>query len=196
MKRNVLATMIFALCFAVAMLLHAASESKYDTDLTAAAVTFGPVNGRTIVKSVYGTSDLDGATFKLYARTGNKVAPTTSPTNGATVIAISNASSTITTNDHVVYVHDNGTLDKTTVSASTTSNITLAAAITVAGATGDFVYEVSQQAQLDFSTTGAAVGTNVYGKFEGFVFATPGDSPLYVVLDGTSNAVINVTVEK
>jgi len=172
-------------------------ESKYDSGTTAAEVNFKPYIGKQIVKAVYATTDKAGGTVKIYASNGVKVAPTTAPTNGATVIAVSNASYSLTNGDHVVYVHLDGTLDKTTVSTATTSNVTLAAAITVAGATGDYLYELTQQAQLDFDTSGAGVGTNKYGKFESdAVFITPSDSPIYVVADGTSNCVVNVAVER
>ena len=173
-----------------------AQETKYQAGTSSAAVTFGPVPGRQAVKSVYATTDKSGAVVKFYARGGaGKAAPTTSPTNGAQLIYVDNTDNAYTTNDVVVYVHANGTLDQTTVSANTTSNLTLAAGITVAGATGDYIYELTQQGQVAFDTAGAAVGTNKHGKFEGTVFDVPGDSPVYIVLDGTSNAVLQATAE-
>lgn len=171
-----------------------AQETKYASGTTSAALTFGPRHGRQVIKSVYAATDLAGGVVKFYAIGGaGKLAPTAVPTNAADVIYVANTGNLLTTNDVVVYVHANGTLDKTTVSANTSSNCTLAAGITVAGAAGDYIYEQTQQGQILVGLAGTAVGTSDVLNASGDVFAVPGDSPCYVVLDGTSNAVLQVT---
>lgn len=180
--------LLVLLCLAVFAVQPAfALDSKLATGSTSAALTFGPSSGQTVVKSLYADSDKAGSVVKLYARSGNKLIPTANATNGATVIAI--AGTTLTTNDVVVYAHANGVLDTTTIVTATSSNATLAAAITVAGSAGDVLYEVSQQGQI-------SVGSNTVSTAGEAVFATPGDSPLYCVLDGTSAAKLQVTVAR
>lgn len=175
-----------------------AQETKYASGTSSAALTFGPQNGRQVIKSVYATTDKAGGVVKFYARgSAGKAAPTATPTNGATVIYISNPSYATSagfyTNDVVTYVHANGTLDQTTVAACTASNVTLTAGITVAGATGDYLYELTQQGQILVGLAGTGAGTNDVLTTAGDVFAVPGDSPCYVVLDGTSSATLQAT---
>jgi hypothetical protein len=97
----------------------------------------------------------------------------------------------------VVYVHANGTVDYTTISSSANAtNVTLAAGISVAGAAGDYLYEVTQQGAILLGIPGTGYGTNETINLAGDLFATPGDSPLYVVVDGTSNALLQVTIDR
>ena len=172
-----------------------AGESRYASGTTSAAVTFGPQSSQSVIKSLYATTDKAGGTAKLYA--WDQVAtltPTAAPTNGATVIAVANSAGALTTNDMVVYVHDTGTVEYRTISASSTNSVTISSALTEAGTTGDRIYELAQVAQLDFDSSGAGVGTNKYGSFSGdAVYVSPGGSPIYAVVDGTSNSVVNVT---
>jgi hypothetical protein len=138
----------------------------------------------------------ENSAVKFYARTGNAYAPTASQTNGALLIAVANSSLALTTNDVIMYVHANGTLDYDTIAGPiTTTNITLTTGLTVAGASGDYIYELSQQGQIVVGYDGAGVGTNDGITVSGDVFVTPGRSPLYAVLDSTSNATLQVTAD-
>jgi len=177
---------IVALCaFAATMLI--AGDSAYDTGTTAAEVTFGPnPYSQTVIKAIAAESDKAASVVKIYSKTA-KYFPTTSPTNGATVIAIANTGTAVTNGDHVVYWHADGTVDKTTVASATTSNITLAAAITVAGADGDAVYELGQDWQIDLGAASL--------EKTGDIYYSPADSPVYVVADGTSACFVAVSID-
>jgi hypothetical protein len=191
-KIMVAGVLLLAAIFTVAVI---AQETKYNSGYTSAVLTFGPnVSGKTVIKGVFATTDLEGGVIKFYARGGaGKAALTATPTNGAQLIYVDNTGNAFTTNDIVVYVHKNGTLDRTTVSANTTSNLTLAAGITVAGTSSDYIYELTQQGQLLVGLAGTAVGTSDVLNITGDVFVSPGDSPVYLVLDGATNTVLQAT---
>ena len=154
------------------------------------------------MKSVYATSDKIDSVVKVYAKgSAGKTAPTYNAALNDTTIAIANASfassAGYTTNDSVVYVHANGTVDYRTVSTANATNVVLSSGISVAGASGDYLYEVTQQDQWLVGHYGTGTGTNdTIDRTGAMLFATPGDSPLYVVLDGTATAVLSVSVEK
>lgn len=185
----------------IGVLTAMAQETKYASGTTSAALTFAPGVSRTVVDSVYATSDKEDGAVAFYARgSAGKVAPSATPTNGQMVISVANASfdssAGMTTNDRVVYVHADGTTDYRTISASTATSVTLSAGISVAGATGDYLYEVTQQGAIVVGFDGAAAGTNDTLAASGRVYVTPADSPLYVVLDGTAACKLMVTVTK
>jgi len=183
------------LCVLIVTVL--AGETKYATGTASAAVTFDPGTGRTVVESVYATCDKEDGAVKIYARggTGKKIV-TTAPA-ATNVIYVSNSSYGLTNGDSVVYFYADGTAPLyRTISGQTTSNVTLSSAISTAGSTSDYLYEVTQQGQIVVGYDGAAVGVNDGLATSGNVFETPGDSPLYCVLDGTSNSVLQVTVDK
>lgn len=179
----------------LALVVSVFAESEYDSGTSEAAVNFGPNVKESIVTFIHAESDKEDSDIKIYAADGNKLAPTSNPTNAATVIAVDNTGYLLTTNDLVMYVHEAGTLDYTTVSEATTSNVTLAAGITVAGASGDYLYELTQQFQVGVGYAGTGEGTNDYKNLAGEVFETPSDSPLRIVVDGTANAVVSATVQ-
>lgn len=167
-------------------------ESKYDADASAvSAVVFGPAanGGQLVVKAMSAVSTGTAATVKYYARTGSKVAPTVAPTNGNTVILVANTDNVLTTNDLVAYVHKGGAVDYTTVSANSATSVTLAAGITEDGAEGDYIYELSLQGQRNLG----AAAVDIAGDA---IFATPSDSPLRVLNDGTGGNSLTVTVQK
>jgi len=171
-----------------------AGESKYATGTASAAVTFAPQTGQMLVKCVCATTDKENGAVKFYD--WNEVAtvsPTTAPTNGQSTILISNSAYAYTTNDMCVYEFASGAVLYRTISAATTSNVTLNAALDAAGSTTDRLYELSQGGQIVVGFDGATPGTNDSIAVAGDVYVTPGGSPLYVVLDGTSNSVLQVT---
>lgn len=186
-----------ACLLALAVMVPALAETKYATGSTSAAVTFGPnVYGQRVIKSLYANTDTEGGAVKIYARgSAGKVAPAETPTNGQSVIVISNASGLFTNSDHVAYVHANGTVDKTTLSSVTSTTITFAAAITVAGATGDYVYELTQQGQILVGYDGTSPGALDGVATSGDVFVGPADSPIYLVVDGGTTTVIQATAD-
>jgi hypothetical protein len=176
-----------------------AQETKYAAGSTSAAVTFGPgYLGKTVVKSLCATTDKAGGAVKFYARGGaDKVLPSATPTNGAVVIDLVNTGHVFTNGDIVVYAHASGVCDQTTIASATETNVTLTAGITEAGASGDALYEVTQQGQMLVGMLGTGVGTNDVLNISGdALFVTSGNSPLYVVLDGTAACVLQVIAGK
>lgn len=168
-----------------------AQVTKFATATNTAEVVFAPnVYGKTEVSAILAKSDKTTAAVKLYAVGGaGKVKPQTAATNGALTILVSNPSAGFGTNDVVVYVYANGAAPlKTTVASSTTGTVVLASGLTQAGTTNDALYEVTQQGEISIGTT----ALNLAGDL---VFATPGDSPLYVNADANTNIVLTVTTK-
>lgn len=185
--------LLIALMAIFAVTAAQAQETKYVSGSSSAALTFAPNPfGKVIVKSLFATTDKQGGVVKFYARSA-KAVPNAVPTNAATVIAFANTAA-MTNSDIVCYVHANGTLDQTTISSATSSNVTLTAGITVAGASGDALYKLTQAGQILVGLYGTGAGTNDVLNVAGDIFASPGDSPVYLVIDGTSSAVLQATV--
>jgi hypothetical protein len=147
------------------------------------------------VKNVQTSCDSPLGAVTFYARSGNKVSPTTAPTAIATEILVPTGHG-MTTNDLVIYVWANGTTPVCrTVSDCTTTSITVVAIGTV-GTTSDKIYEVSAQGKIIVAGNSAAAGTNTLGNYPGDLFSTPGDSPLYVTMASVTNTCLQVTVQK
>ncbi len=188
---------------AVCALSALAGETKYDGDYdgtvtTSAAVLFGPNrSGQLKVVGLSATTDKEGGVVKFYARGGSaKRTVAGAQAAAATHIGLTNTGMGLNTNDLVVIAHASGTVEYGTVSGpNTTTNITLSSGLTYALTTSDQVYEVTQQGLKLVGLAGTGVGTNDVCDLFGTVFVTPSDSPLYVTLDGTSNTVLQVTVE-
>lgn len=188
------------LMVAVAALMAAvavAQDTKYATSSTGVdpSMTFGPTFSPQVVKSLQTSCDVALGAVKFYTRTG-KYAVT--GTNSTTIVNFTNPSTgapyLVNTNDVVVYVHANGTIAQTTVSAATSSNVTLAAALTVAFSSGDYLYDLAQSGQIVVADNTAAAGTNKLGSYAGDVFAIPADSPCYAVMDSATNTCFSATV--
>lgn len=177
--------------------------AEYETqDSIVGAVTFAPGRSATVVKSIYAVSDNASGTLTPYVvGSSGKKALTATPTNGQTTIALSNASFTaaagLTTNDLVVYVHSDSTCDYRTISAATSSNVTLSSGISKAGTSSDYVYEIVAHTPLNVAFAGAGPGTNDVLNLSGeAVYVTPGNSPLRLVLTGSATTNLTVTVDK
>lgn len=184
----------------VAMVLVAvvamAQETKYSASTTGTdpAVTFGPKNGRQTVASLQTSCDVALGAVKFYTRAAKYAVTGTNGSN--TAITFLNPTVAVNTNDIVVYVHANGSVEKDTVASTVTTNgCTLTTGITTAYAAGDYLYEVSLAGQIVVADNTAAGGSNKLANISGDVFAVPGDSPLYVVMDGATNTCLSVTVK-
>jgi hypothetical protein len=173
-------------------------ESKYATGTTSAAVTFGPSQGRPVIKHIHAVSDKLGAVCKIYAKGGvGKVKCTSAASASATHIPITNTGVGLTTNDPVVVVHATGNIEYRTLTGyNSATNVTLSSGLTYALTTSDYIYELAQGAEMLVGGFGTGAGTNDTFTATGEVYAGPGDSPLYVVVDGTNVSKINATVEK
>ena len=187
MKKILSAVICTACLLGSAPLVKAELQSQYVTHATSSVLHFAPRANQSAVISICATSDKAGSVIDFFAKTGSEQTVTATPTNGATVVYITNTGLAMTTNDVVVYYHDtSGTMDGTTVSAATTTNITLAAGITEAGNASDVVYEVSRQGQV-------AVGSNSVNLSGSAIFCTPKESPIRLVLDGTAACKLSAT---
>ena len=201
MKRMVTMGTAFLVGLAIAGTALAELESKYATGSTSAAVTFGPKKtAGCILKSLFAVSDKLSSVVKVYARPASlsKFLVSITLSNGATHIPITNTGSAIGNSATVVYWHANGTCDlrATAGSGNSATNITLSSGISAAGASGDYVYLITQQGSMQVGFWGTGAGTNDVLSLQGEVFGTGADSPLYLVLDGTSACTINATVDR
>lgn len=168
------------------------AESKYSTSATGTnTVTFGPVSGGFKVTGLYLTGDTNPCQLIFYSRGSGAVryAPSVTPTSGQSVIWFTNPSSAVTTGNHVVYMHANGTVHKTTITAGTPTNATMAAALTLAGATGDYLYEIVPAWQMTYAGTAIS-------EFGGNIYAVPPGWPLSLQMLGGTNSIIGVTTDR
>ena len=186
-NRNVWVLMTGACVFGLVWCVMA-SESKYATGTTSAAIVFGDSLTGYEVTGLYVKSDKAAGTCDFYTRASRTVV-TAAPTNGATVVRMDNATAGIQQNDVVVYEHANGTLHQTTASAVSTTNITLAAAITLAGNAKDVVWGMEKSYVLP-------VGDSAALNPAGVVFAVRGRSPLVIKADGTGAVHAAATVNR
>lgn len=196
MKKIGLMVMALALMVVAAM----AQESKYSAVVTGIgtdpAVTFSPKNGQQMVSSLQTSCDVPLGAVKFYTRAGKYLV---TGTNSATEILITNPSASggfvVTNSDKIVYCHANGTVDYDTVSSCSSTSVTMTTGYSIAWATGDYLYEVSQKHQIVVADSTAGVGTNKTANFQGDIFAVPGDSPVYITLDNSTNGCLSVTVK-
>ncbi len=186
------------LCILGAPVIYAELYSEYDSGTSSAAVTFGPGTGVTVVKAVSATTDKEDGAVKIYTRGGSgKTAATSAAAASATHIPLTNTGLGLNTNDTMVIVHNTGNVEYRTVSGYTsTTNITLNSGLTYALTTSDYIYEVSQDFEIVVGFDGAGSGTNDSVNLTGDIYASPSDSPVYVVLDGTGTAKLGVTIDK
>lgn len=191
MKRFSIAMLSMVIVLALS-LVAGAFESKWATTAAGATIanTYGPSAAGFMVKNLYATSDKAASLVKFYAKGGGeKLAITTASTSGAQVVYCSNADQSFTNSDVVIYKHANGTLLATTISSVTTGTITLATGITLAGTTEDVIYEVTEQNRL-------ACGATTVNPASGYIWAVPGDSPLYITLDSGTNGLLSTTTDR
>ena len=184
---NVWALVIGAFVFGL-ILSVMASESKYATGTTSAAVVFGDSPTGYDVTGLYVKSDKEAGVCDFYTKKSRSTV-TVAPTNGATVVAINNATAGIAQNDVVVYAHANGTLHQTTAASVTTTNSTLASAITIAGNAADVVWGMQKSFVLP---VGASAALNPNGA----IFAVEGRSPLVIKADGTGSVHVAATANR
>ena len=199
MKKFAYIMLIIGMCaMAVGAFARPETKSQATVNGTEVAVNFGPRRGQTVVKSIFGTTDLLDAKVSFFTVGGAGSRPVLEDaTNGATLITLLNTGNAMATGDLVMVKHDDGSLDYRTVWTNTLTNITLAtgisSALTEAG--DDRVYEMVANGQIVVGFFGTGVGTNDTIKAAGeALYATPGDSPLRATLNGTTNISLTVTV--
>lgn len=192
-------TLSLVVLLALSVVAIAANDTEYEaaTDATA-EVTFGP--------DPYGVvTILDGdivpqynGTLKIYAKGGaGRVTPSSYPSVATNVIPVSNSSYALTNSDIVVWYDTSADVsEKRTISSATTTNVTLDSAVTSIPATGDQLYEVTQQGQIDITTN----DTNEHLALRQYTFVSPADSPVYMIAStgggANSNVTMTVTVDR
>lgn len=186
---------VLALLLGVTVVWASSRQSRYATAANngGARVVFGPQRGSTLVKHVAYSCDkaLGKITFK--ARSGN---PQTVTSTSTTTINLDNTGYILTNDYMVVYSYVSGANPEyRTVATATTTNVVLSSAPSSTTAAGDKVYRVTSQGVATVGANGAGAGTNSIGSLSGDVFATPGNSPLVVELESSTNATLQVTVE-
>lgn len=197
---NRIGKMIVALAMLVLSVVSGAwaQQTKYSTSTSATSptVTFAPRGGQTEVVALQTSCDVALGAVKFYARGGaGKKVVTLAAAAAVTNIYVENASYGITNGDTVVIVPASGAAPQfLTVGQASTTNFNVGTAITAAQTTSDYVYEVTQQGQVVVADNTAAAGTNKIYSEAGTLFATPGDSPLYVTLSSATNTALQVTV--
>lgn len=196
MFKGIAAVVLVMLICIMAPLAFGDLQSKYATGTTSAAVTFGPGGGVSVVKGLFASSDKLNSVAKIYARSGNKVKPSSAQSVVGTTILMTNTGYAFTNSDSVVVSHANGTVDYRTVSSATLTSIVVNANTSYALTTEGRVYEVSQQGEMLIGYKPTATSTNALLNLSGDLFATPGDSPIYIVVDGTAACKVTATVDK
>lgn len=187
---------VFALCLVA---VSWAGETKYSTSASATspAVTFAPGNGQRTVVGLAASCDKVLGQVKFFARSGSGKHRVTEASDAAsTNVVISNTSYGITNSDTVVIVHASGAAPEyRTVGVATATNFSITAGLTAATTTDDFVYEVAQAGAVPVGDSATAAGSNTVLNITGPIFTTPGDSPLHVTLDSSTNTLLQVVVD-
>lgn len=168
-----------------------AAESEDDSDASgASSVIFRPRSGQTLVKTIVAKSGTSTAAVEFIERhvQTDVQTVTETPTNGQFIIWIDNDGFPFTNNDIVVYWHEATQVpDFRSVTNATATNVWLSSGISAAGTDEDRVYEMTNAASIP-------IGTSLYSLAGSVLYATPGDSPLRVVLTGATNGTLIVTV--
>ena len=188
LKLNILAAALVAAACAWPFQAPAA-ESKYDTHTNLAEIIFAPnPYGQRVITSILASSDVGTGAVKLYGRSGSKVLASEAETNGQFTITVAD-NLAITNADTIVYVYSDGATPLvTTAGVCTATSIKLGTAISQAGTTADAIYEIAQQGELKIGTT----ALNLAGYT---VWASPGDSPVYITVNANTAAVLTATSE-
>lgn len=198
---------VVLLALVIGQVAAVAAESGYSTGTTSATITFGPVqDARRIVKAVDAQSDVAQATITYYWRPagtykyGVNTSAAFAAANATNLYIAANTS--LTNGDKIVYVHNNGTCDYLSMIASgatpSMTNIYTSSGITIAATNGDYIYEVQEKGGVEFGyIAGGAVTTSngTYSVAGDALVATPTDSPLVGVVNGTARCRLQLTVE-
>lgn len=180
---------LVAIASAAIAAIAMAGESKYDTEtsgVTSVVFKHQDAGWKTEFTSAnHGTSA--AKLIKFYGRkdTSPMMYFTGSETNAATVIDVANTG--IASNDTIAVVYSDGAAPSIhTVTAATTTNVTVSSGITQAGTTKDFLVELGQVGQIYVDATSKAVNAD-------YRVYTPGSSVLYVTMETATNAHLTVT---
>jgi hypothetical protein len=178
-------------------------QTKYATsgDADDPAVTFAPnPAGATVVKSIQAKVAGEDGTLSVYAGNGYKAQILKGVASSGTNLTVAQSSAvTITNGDTVVVVGKDGYALYSAVNNCSTGTIYLDTALGSAVTNGSYVYEVTLQGSIPFAGDRATVlgVTQVWMNVAGeALWATSGDSPLYIVAGSTTGATLQVTVEK
>lgn len=176
--------------FAVASVALGATKFDATTDGSDAELVFGPKLGNQSVTAISAISDAAGKLAKVYVRdAAGFYNPSAAATSTAVVVSVANTGNALlVTNDVVVIVYADGSVQKTTISDNTATSITLADGLTSALTTSDKIYEMTQVYQ-------ATVGTTLVTPEGNPIVDVPADSPVFISLSAATNGNISATVK-
>jgi len=173
-----------------------AAQTKSDADSAAPAATsevlFGARDVQLLVKSILAKSGAAGDQLDFYVRdTSNSLNPysVSAAQTAGTHVPIVNTGVVVSNNDVVVIQWANGTARKYTVSGATATSVTINATSTDALTTSDKVYEMVAAGSI-------TIGSNAYSESGEALYATPGNSPLWIQADGTNGNYMVITIEQ
>lgn len=190
-------SIVIAVAFAVVALSAIAQQfqTKYDYSgaitetALSTAVNFSPAKGGpTLVKAVSGYSQAGAdAALRFYARDGSPVYLGVAATTAQKTVFFPS----FTSNEFVMVDYGNGNVSWDTLSAVTSSNVTLVTGLSESGTVAVArLFAMDPIAELFM---GAATA---YAEAGDAIVATPADSPLRVASTGTATNYVTVTVQK
>lgn len=184
-KRTILfVTLLLALLSAGVLI---AAQTKSDSDAAGVSiVVFGAKDRPQVVKSIYAKSATSTATLVFYTKTGSAAQIGIASTNAATTIFFTNTQ--VTNDDFVVYQHSGGAVFESLVTSATATSALLATALSTAGTTSDYVYEVTENGTIYIANT-------AFNQDGPVMYAIPANSPLYIVCTGIDTNYLLVTVD-
>jgi hypothetical protein len=191
--KNIVISIAAMLC--LAGIIYA--ETKYAADATAAgaAVNFKAKSEGWYVKAINaecGASDKD---IKVYARKAQALNPQEVTVVVDATCTVVNTGLAINTNDLLIVQHVNGTADyRTATTGTSASQIVLSAAPSVAFAAGMKIYEIEQIGNINMGITNTS-GVASKDLAGDALIVTPKDSPLRVLVDGSTNNIVTVTAQ-
>lgn len=192
--KNMMAAMVLS-CACALSLMAGEIISSYNTttDGTSAVVNFSKSDNGWNVKATYAkvtTADATTAALKWWGSSGDVLVSTAVATSGATVITLDNSAGLLTTNSVVLYCYSDGSAPLySTISAATTTNITLGTGLGKAGTVKDRIYELTQIGEVSVATT-------AFNQEGDVMLATRSDSPLRVTCGTGTNISLTVTAGK
>ena len=175
-----------------------AALTKTDSDAAAPGATsevcFAATDTKLVVKSIFAKSGTAGDTLVLYAKDyDDTLNPYTvsAATAAGTHVPIGNSGTypnMVTNGDHVVLQWADGTVQHTMCSGRTATSATITATSSKALATTTKLYKMEAAGTI-------TIGSTAWNEAGPALYATPSDSPLYILATGTNANTLVVTAE-
>lgn len=190
---------IAGVCLCVAGLVEVwGALTKSDSDAAAPGATsevlFASTDAKLVVKSIFAKSGTAGDTLVLYARDADDTLnPYTisEATAAGTHVPIGNSGTypnMVTNGDHVVLQWADGTVQHTMCNGRTATSATITATSSKALAVTTKLYKMEAAGTI-------TIGSTAWNESGPALYATPSDSPLYILATGTNANTLVVTAE-